>query len=79
MNILELKRVFLLRKFMCALFGHKFITKRKVTPHFKEFECSVCHLEVTNDDKGRKTFLTPELKDINETLMVFYKKRHPSV
>jgi hypothetical protein len=79
MNILELKRVFLLRKFMCVLFGHKFITKRKVTPHFKEYECSNCHLEVTNDDKGRKTFLTPELKDINETLMVFYKKRHPSV
>ena len=79
MNILELKRVFLLRKFMCVLFGHKFITKRKVTPHFKEYECSNCHLEVTNDDKGRKTFLTPELKDINETLLVFYKKRHPSV
>ena len=79
MNILELKRTFLFGKILCMLFGHKFITKRKVTPHFKEFECSVCHLEVTNDDKGRKTFLTPELKDINETLMIFYKKRHPSV
>ena len=79
MNILELKRTFLFGKIFCMLFGHKFITKRKVTPHFKEFECSICHLEVTNDDKGRKTFLTPELKDINETLMVFYKKRHPSI
>ena len=79
MNIIDLKLAFILRKFSCVLFGHQFVTKRKVTPHFREFECSVCHLEVTNDDKGRKTFLTPELKDINETLMVFYKKRHPSV
>jgi hypothetical protein len=79
MSIIEIKQHFLSGKIFCVLFGHKFITKRNVTPHFKEFECRNCHLEVTNDDKGRKTFLTPELKDINETLMVFYKKRHPSV
>jgi hypothetical protein len=79
MSAIEIKNHFLYRKIICMLFGHKFKTKRNVTPHFKEFECSNCHLEVTNDDKGRKTFLTPELKDINETLMVFYKKRHPSV
>ena len=79
MNIIEIKKHFFYGKILCVLFGHKFITKRKVTPYFKEFECSNCHLEVTNDDKGRKTFLTPELKAINETLMVLYKKRHPSV
>ena len=79
MSAIVIKNHFLYRKIICLLFGHKFKTKRDVTPHFKEFECSICHLEVTNDDKGRKTFLTPELKDINETLMVLYKKRHPSV
>ena len=79
MRIIEPKQHFFFKKILCVLFGHKFKTKRKVTPHFKEFECSICHLEVANDDKGRKMFLTPELKDINETLMVFYKKRHPTV
>jgi hypothetical protein len=31
---------------------------------------------LTNDEKGKKIFLTPELKDINETLGNFYKRRH---
>jgi len=34
---------------------------------------------LTNDLKGHKTFLTPELKDINETLNSLYKKRHFSI
>jgi hexokinase len=36
--------------------------------HFKEYECTVCALELTNDEKGNKTYLTPELKEINDTL-----------
>lgn len=55
------------------------ITTRKVTNHFKEFKCTVCHIELTNDEKGQKTFMTPELKDINETLFSFYQKKHASI
>lgn len=79
MKMIEFKKRFLSSKILCTLFGHKIITTRNVTNHFKEFKCTVCHLELTNDEKGRKTSLTPELRDINETLISLYKKRHPSV
>ena len=79
MNIIEIKEKFITKKILCSLFGHKFITSRNVTNHFKEFKCTVCQLELTNDEKGQKTFLTPELKEINETLMGFHKKRLNSV
>ena len=63
-------------KMWCLLFGHRFYTTRKVTDHFKEYKCSHCHLELTNDEQGHKIFLTPELKDINETLVNFYQRKH---
>ncbi len=72
------KRIFS-RKILCSLLGHKIITTRNVTNHFKEYKCSVCGLELTNDLKGHKTFLTPELKDINESLIRLYKNRHFSI
>jgi len=67
------------QKIRCALFGHKIITTRNVTNHFREYKCSVCQLELTNDEKGHRIFMTPELKDINETLVNFYQKRHHAV
>ncbi|MFV8372945.1 DUF1660 family phage protein [Flavobacterium sp. LB2P74] len=79
MNAIEFKEKFLSKKILCSLFGHKIITTRNVTNHFKEFKCTVCQLELTNDEKGKKTFLTPELKEINETLIGFYNKRIHSV
>lgn len=74
MNAIELKNVN--QKLMCLLFGHKLTVKRKITNHFHEYECTTCHLELTNDDKGHKTFLTSKLKDVNETLFNLYLKRH---
>ena len=76
---IEIKEKILHRKILCSLLGHKFIVTRNITNHFKEFKCTVCQLELTNDEKGRKTFLTPELKEINETLIGFYNKRIHSV
>jgi hypothetical protein len=60
----------------CSLFGHQFVTTRNVTNHFKEYQCSGCGLELTNDEMGRKISLTPEHRAINETLVLFYQKRH---
>jgi len=63
-------------KMWCSFFGHRFITTRNITNHFKEYECSVCRTELTNDEKGHRISMTPELKDINETLINFYQRRH---
>ncbi|WP_300566451.1 hypothetical protein [Flavobacterium sp.] len=79
MTAIQLKEKFLTKRILCSLFGHKLVTTRNVTAHFKEYKCTSCHLELTNDDKGMKTFLTPELRDVNETLFSFYNRRHPSI
>ena len=64
-------------KVLCSLFGHKFRTTKHITNHFREFECSVCRLQKTNDTAGHLISLTDEHKEINKTLIYIYKKRHP--
>lgn len=75
MSLIEIKEKFLTKKILCSILGHRFIITRVITNHFKEYKCTVCQLELTNDDKGEKTFLTPELKEINETLIGFRNKK----
>ena len=79
MNTTKVREQKFSSKILCSFFGHKIITTRNVTNHFKEYECSVCGLELTNDLKGHKIYLTPELRDINESLINLYKKRHISI
>jgi hypothetical protein len=79
MDTIKIREVNLPSKILCSFFGHKIITTRNVTNHLREYKCSVCGLELTDDLKGHKTFLTPELKDINETLSSLYKKKHFSI
>jgi transposase-like protein len=64
------------QKLMCLLFGHKLTVKRNITDHIKEYECKTCHLELTNDYHGEKTYLTSKLRDVNETLFNLHVKRH---
>ncbi len=75
MSTIEIKEFLLSKKIFCLAMGHKFIPSRKITNHIHEYKCSVCDLEFTDDDEGNKTFLTPELKDINETLFQFCQKK----
>jgi len=76
MSTTKIKEINFSRKILCSFFGHRIFKTRNVTNHFKEYKCSVCGLELTNDLKGHKTFLTPELKEINETLISLHQKRH---
>lgn len=76
MDDIKIKKKISIQKILCSIFGHKIITTRNVTKHVKEYKCSACGLELTDDLKGHKTFLTPELKEINETLITLYKKKH---
>lgn len=66
-------------KLLCSLFGHKFVTTKYVTDHFKEFECRTCHLQVTNDLSGHKVSLTQEHREINEALVTLYQRRHSHI
>jgi len=79
MNTFKIREINFSSSFLCSFLGHKIITTRNVTNHFKEYKCSVCGLELTNDLHGHKIFLTQELKDINETLISLYNKRNYSI
>jgi hypothetical protein len=70
------KQLFLSKKVWCGFFGHHFETSRNITDHFKEYKCSVCQLEQTDDENGRIVSLTPKHRIINDTLVHFYQKRH---
>ena len=63
-------------RLICSLFGHRFHTTKFVTDHFREFECSVCYLQQTNDASGRKVSLTHEHREINDVLLNLYQRRH---
>lgn len=75
MNIL-LKSNSFFKELKCKMIGHKLVTTKNVTQHIKEYQCKCCGLELTNNYKGTKNILTPELKDVNITVMDFYHRRH---
>ncbi|WP_264563625.1 hypothetical protein [Flavobacterium sp. N3904] len=79
MSFLEITSKFVSKKTICSIIGHKIVTVRNVTGHFKEYKCTCCEVELTNDLQDRKTFLTPELKAINETLLDHYRRRQLSL
>jgi len=74
-----LKSIYFVGKIGCQFTGHRFVTTRNITDHFKEFKCIHCGLELTNDETGKKISLTAFHRDINETLNQFYQKRHHSI
>lgn len=66
------------KKTACSIFGHKIVTVRNVTHHFKEYKCTFCNVELTNDLQDKKMFLTPQLKEINETLSNHFMRKNIS-
>lgn len=64
-----------MKKFFCTLFGHHFSVTKKVTSHIKEYSCVHCGQQVTTDVSGNLSLLTPQLREINNTLEAIYRKR----
>lgn len=60
----------------CSIFGHHFKVSKNITSHIKEYKCIHCSKQVTTDVSGNLSELTPELRDINNTLQNIYQKRH---
>ncbi|PKB17848.1 hypothetical protein CLU82_3096 [Flavobacterium sp. 5] len=78
MSFLYFMSKFVDKKTACSIFGHKIVTVRNVTNHFKEYKCTVCQVELTNDLQNKKNLLTPELKEINETLINHFNRKNLS-
>lgn len=64
------------KKALCAVFGHRYVVSKKITYHVAEYTCKHCKCELTTTESGTLDVLTPELKEINESLAKFYRKRH---
>ncbi|MEL4306884.1 hypothetical protein [Joostella sp. CR20] len=67
---------FMLKKAVCAVVGHRFVVSKKITSHITEYQCKTCKCELTTTETGHLDILTPEWKEINETLAQLYQKRH---
>ncbi len=60
----------------CNFFGHHFVVSKKVTEHIKEYQCLHCQKQVTTDERGKLSALTPQMQEINSTLEDMYQKRN---
>lgn len=60
---------------ICSVLGHKYHSTRKITNHFSEYQCRCCGKQMTEDTRGRLISLTPELREINETLNMIFTRR----
>jgi len=60
----------------CNFFGHHFVVSKKVTEHVKEYRCLHCGKQVTTDERGKLSALTPQMQEINNTLEDMYQKRN---
>jgi len=65
-----------MKKIICNLFGHHYTVSKNVTPHIKEYSCDHCGKQVTTDASGNLSLLTPELREINNTLENIYQRKH---
>jgi len=60
----------------CQMFGHHYTVSKRVTKHIKEYKCLHCQKQVTTDERGKLSVLTPKMRDINKTLEDMYQKRN---
>lgn len=59
----------------CYFFGHHYVVSKNVTQHIKEYKCLHCQRQVTTDVSGKLSALTPQMREINDTLEDLYRKR----
>lgn len=62
----------------CNIFGHHYTVSKRVTQHIKEYKCLHCQKQVTTDECGKLSTLTPIMQEINKTLEEMYQKRNRS-
>ncbi|MEM1339346.1 MAG: hypothetical protein AAF717_15020 [Bacteroidota bacterium] len=60
----------------CSIFGHHYVVSKQVTQHIKEYRCIHCQKQVTTNENGRLSVLTPQMQEINKTLEDMHQKRN---
>lgn len=63
---------------LCRLFGHKIVVSKKYVTQIKEFECTRCKTQFTEDGYGHPVKLTDRLKRYNEMFASYYQEKQLS-
>ncbi|HBT09316.1 MULTISPECIES: hypothetical protein [Leeuwenhoekiella] len=61
-----------LKRMQCKIFGHTYSVLRHYQTNQKEYECTHCKKQFTEDEYGQLAPLTPKLRRINEVMEKFY-------
>jgi len=64
-----------LSRLQCQIVGHKITLSKEYETHQREYICSACKCQYTEDNNGYLTPLTPKLKRVNEVMEQFYLRR----
>jgi len=59
----------------CSMFGHNYAVSKSITYHVKEYTCSNCNHQLTNNGKGHFVELSPKYKEINRVLAKVHNKK----
>ena len=62
---MNITQKFFIPKLYCSVIGHQYRVTKKVTNYVKEYQCTCCGKEVTNNANGMLVPLTPKLKFIH--------------
>jgi len=63
----------------CQIFGHHYTVSKRVTKHIKEYKCLHCQKQVTTDERGKLSVLTPKMRDIKKNSSLRSIKAIPSL
>ena len=59
-----------MKKFLCKLFGHKYILKRNICPGIRELACTRCKKEFGMNDAAQAVLpLDFELKELHDDIL----------
>jgi hypothetical protein len=66
------KKISIVSKLYCSVFGHQYEVSKNVTSHVKEYTCKCCKKQLTTNSNGQLTELTPKFREINSILERIY-------
>ncbi|HLV69986.1 MAG TPA: hypothetical protein VKY34_04705 [Xanthomarina sp.] len=64
-----------MKNLICSLKGHDYRVIRRVTDYVNEYQCMHCKKQMSTNENGALTPLTPKQKEINSVLNYIHRKK----
>ena len=65
----------IVKKLICAVFGHHYVVSNTITAHVHEYRCKCCGEELTDTADGRVEKLTEKYRETNAFIAEVYQRR----